>query len=60
MFSKHYIVLDDYEYKVGINGLNQFRTSLIADGRDVEPINEILLKIIDAPTKRIKTIYKEG
>lgn len=57
---KYYIVLDDYEHGMVINGLNQFRTSMIADGRDAEPINEILLKINDAPTKKIKTIYKKG
>ena len=57
---KHYLVLDDFEHRVVINGLNEFRTSLIADGRNAEPVNEILLKIIDAPAKKIKVIYKEG
>jgi hypothetical protein len=57
---KYYLVLDDFEHRIVINGLNQFRTSLITDGRDAEPVNEILLKIIGAPTKKIKVIYKEG
>ena len=57
---KYYRVLDDFEHRVVINGLNQFRTSLISDGREAESVNEILLKIIDAPTKKIKVIYKEG
>ena len=56
---KYYIVLDDFERRVVINGLNQFRTQLIADCKHTEALDEVLLKIIDAKQKKFRVIRED-
>lgn len=46
------LVLDKYEIGILINALNEFRNKLIAEQRETEPVDEILLKAIDAPSKK--------
>ena len=53
---KRYIALKDDEWRVLVKGLNEFRKQIIDDDGPVEVINELLLKIIDAPTKKIKVM----
>lgn len=57
---KYYIALDDFERRVVVNCLNDMRNRLIADDKPTNDINEILLKVIDAKTKKFKVIYKEA
>ena len=56
---KYHIVLDDFERRIIVNYLNEMRSKLIANGKTVEDVNEIILKIMDAKQKKIKVIYKE-
>lgn len=44
--------LDQYELKTIINALNEMRTQLIKEERPTDVINELLLKVIDAPLKK--------
>lgn len=60
MEKKYYIDLDDFERRVMVNCLNNMRNQLIADGKYTDAVDDVLLKIIDAPTKKLKVIYKEG
>jgi hypothetical protein len=60
MQRKYHIYLDDYERRVVVNCLNEMRTRLLSEGKYSEPVDEILLKVIDAPIKKMKVIYKEG
>ena len=60
MQKKYHIYLDDYERRTVVNCLNEMRTKLLSEGRYSDPVDEILLKVIDAPTKKLKVIYKEG
>ena len=53
---KRYIVLDDFEWRVLVKGFNEFRKQAIDNDGPVEVINELLIKIIDAPTKKIKVM----
>ena len=46
------IQLDKYDSGIIINALNEFRNKLIREHKDTEYVNELLLKIINAPTKR--------
>ena len=50
--AKRYLSLSDYEIRIVIRGMNEFRNMLIAQGIDTTDVNRILLKIIDAPTKK--------
>lgn len=47
------IDFDKYEIGIIINALNQMRTLLISQEKDTSPIDELLLKVIDAPEKRL-------
>ena len=44
--------LDKYEYGILINALNELRNKLIKECRDTEYVDEILLRAIDAPSKK--------
>lgn len=44
--------LDKYEIGILINALNQLRNKLIAEERETAPVDELLLKAIDAPEKK--------
>ena len=48
------LTLDDYEYGVVVNTLNELRNDLIKDERPTDAVDELLLKTIDAPTKKHK------
>lgn len=56
---KYYIALDDFERRMVINGLNQFRTQLISVGKQTDALDEVLLKIIDAKQKRFRVIRED-
>ena len=60
MQKKYHICLDDYERRIVVNCLNEMRTKLLSEGRYSDPVDDILLKVIDAPAKKLKVIYKEG
>ncbi|MBQ7669972.1 MAG: hypothetical protein IJS45_04545 [Clostridia bacterium] len=53
---KRHIVLDDYEWRALVNGINEYRKQVINEDGRVEVVNELLLKIINAPTKKIKVM----
>jgi hypothetical protein len=46
--------LDDYEYGVVVNALNELRNDLIEEQRSTDVVDDLLLKTIDAPAKRQK------
>ena len=48
MFNKKTkLKLTDFECNLLINGMNEFRNMLLADGLPTEDVNELLLKNID-------------
>ena len=52
MEKKRYITLDDSEWKIVINALNDLRNSLIQQGRYTDAIDDIMIKVINAKPKR--------
>ena len=56
---KYNIALDDSERSLLINCLNDLRNSLISEGRYTDGVDEVLLKIINVPTKKFKVICKK-
>lgn len=49
---KRIITLDDFEQRLMVNGLNDFRNDLLKADKPTEDVDELLLKVIDAPTKK--------
>ena len=54
MAKKIRLTLNDYEYRIIINAINDMRNRLIQEGRYTDAVDELLLKVVNAPTKRIK------
>ena len=54
--TKRHIVLDDFEWRALVKGINEYRKQVIDEGGCVDVVNELMIKIIDAPTKRIKAM----
>lgn len=52
---KHILMLDRYEQDVVINALNEMRNDLIGEERPTDIVDEVLLKTIDAPIKKVRS-----
>ena len=52
MSRKTKIKFTDFECNLLINGMNEFRNMLLAEGLPTEDVDELLLKIIDKSEKQ--------
>jgi len=57
---KHVLELDHYERGVVINALNDMRNDMIGEDRPTDLIDEVLLKTIDAPVKKVRSRTDEA
>ena len=48
---KKVITVDDFDHRLMVNGLNNFRNDLIKEDKPTEDVDDLILKVIDAPTK---------
>ena len=51
---KKVLTLDEFEQRIMVSGLMDFRNDLLKDDKPTEDINDLILKVIDAPTKKEK------
>jgi uncharacterized protein YutE (UPF0331/DUF86 family) len=51
---KKWSYLDEAEWRFLLDAMNNLRNSLIAEGRYTDVVDEVILKIIKAPVKKIK------
>ncbi len=49
---KRIVELTNFEYRLMVGGLASFRNDLIREEKPTEDVNELLLKVIDAPKKK--------
>ena len=49
---KRVVALNDYEQRLMVRGLTDFRNDAIRDGKPTEEVEDLILKVIDAPTKQ--------
>ena len=55
MFNKKTkLKLTDFECNLLINGMNEFRNDLLNAKQPTEDVDDLLLKLLDAPTRREK------
>ena len=57
--TKYYIALDGDERRIVIDSLNRMRNKLIATGRYTDAVDDILLKVANAPIKKFRVKYTE-
>lgn len=48
------VILDDFEQRLMVSGLADFRNDLIRDEKPTEDVDELILKVIDAPAQKGK------
>lgn len=51
---KHYIAIDESERRIILNALNALRNNLLAEGRYTDAVDEVLIKVVNAPVKKFK------
>lgn len=51
---KKVVTLDDFEQRLMVSSLMDFQNDLLRDEKPTEDINDLILKAIDAPTKKEK------
>ena len=56
---KH-IYLDDFEHRLLIGCLMTARNGYLREGKPTEDVNELILKIAKAPSKKLRVIKREG
>ena len=49
---KRKIILSDFDHRLLVAQLIDYRNKLLEEGRSIEDINELLLKVIDTPRHR--------
>lgn len=54
MADEKILSLDDFEQRLMVRGLTDFRNDALRDGKPTEDVDDLILKVIDAPTKREK------
>ena len=50
---KHYLYLNESEYSILLRSLVELKNRLVREGRFTDCVDELILKTLSAPTKRI-------
>lgn len=50
---KYYLCLSSEEFSILVQALVQFRNSLIAQGRYTDCVDELIVKVLDSPIKKM-------
>ena len=58
MKQKHYLALTTEEWRLMIGCLNKLRNRLISKGRYTDAVDEVLIKVANAKTKKFKIIER--
>ena len=57
---KRVVTLNNYEQRLMVRGLTDFRNDALRDGKSTEDVDDLILKVIDAPTNRDKRRADRG
>lgn len=55
---QYYVVLDEYEHSTVIRSLNDLKSLLKKEGKSTDSVDDLIVKIGYAPTKKLKVIEK--
>ena len=57
--SRRHIYLDDFEHRLLVGCLVTARNEYLREDKATEDVNDLILKIIDAPAKKLRVVVKE-
>ena len=60
MKQKYYLALTSEEWRLMIKALNKLRNRLISEGRYNDAVDEMLVKVANAKTKKFKITERRG
>ena len=55
---KKVVTLEEHEQRLMVRGLADYRNDAIRDGKPTDDIDDLLLKVIDAPPKRKRGLWR--
>ena len=53
---RYHIALDKYDKNSVINALNTLRTQQLKEERPTEPVDELIDKVANAPTRKVRVV----
>ena len=56
---RKFFYLDDFEHRLLVGCLVTARNKYLREDKPTEDVNDLILKIIDAPSKKLRVIVKE-
>lgn len=56
---QYFVALDDYEHGIVIDSLNEKKKDLQSEGRTTDAVDDLIIKVGYAPTKKFKVIEKD-
>jgi len=54
-----FVALDDYEHGIVIDSLNEKKKDLVSEGRTTDAVDDLIIKVGYAPTKKFKVIERD-
>ena len=54
----YYVALDDNEHGIVIRSLNDEKTKLMEEGKSADAIDDLLIKVGNAPNKKFRVIER--
>ena len=54
------VTLDGFEQRLLVSGLNDFRSDLLRDDKPTEDVDDLILKVIDAPKEKRRRSLREA
>ena len=51
---RYFLILDQYDRNIILNALSQLRNQQLVEERPTDPVDDLILKVSKAPTKRIR------
>ena len=53
---RYHIALDRYDKNIVLNALNTLRNQQIREERPTDPVDELIIEVSKAPTKKVRVI----
>ena len=54
------VTLDGFEQRLLVSGLNDFRSDLLREDKPTEDVDDLIIKVIDAPKEKRRRSLREA
>lgn len=53
---RYHLAMDKYDKNIMLNALNTLRTEQVREERPTEPVDDLIIKVSKAPTKKVRVV----